>query len=202
MNRERRHVHRVAWSHLTFLQWAILRTNLEQHLPAVHVDRLVLPVVVLKAQRVSGVDVQHLPHIAIGFGPVELVTPRLLDPGHVHLVPTSWRPSSPRDDADEPGPPPRPGCFMEADPPSRPKWSTRTRSISSTVPSVITRAAIRAISPALVSETTRLAISSAPGVMLNSVSPQPISSRSSNGSDAISPQTATGMPCRTAPRRT
>src|SRR5437867_1532346 len=51
-----------------------------QHdLPGQHVDRLVLPVVILQRQDVPGLDVQDLPDIAAGLCPDELVAPGLVD---------------------------------------------------------------------------------------------------------------------------
>src|SRR6266516_6985584 len=43
-----------------------------------HVDRIVLLVVVLQGQDVSGLDVEDLADVAVGSGPDQLVTPRLL----------------------------------------------------------------------------------------------------------------------------
>ena len=43
------------------------------------VDRLVLEVVILQAERVPGVDVQNLADVALGLRPMKLVAPRLLD---------------------------------------------------------------------------------------------------------------------------
>src|SRR6266516_5637534 len=43
-----------------------------------HVDRFVLLVVVLQGQDVSGLDVEDLADVAVGSGPDQLVTPRLL----------------------------------------------------------------------------------------------------------------------------
>src|SRR5919204_5269317 len=63
------------------------------------VDRLVLLIVVLQAQRVSRVDMNQLAYVPIGLGPVELVAPRLLHtsdiahgvlPGRARPDPTVW----------------------------------------------------------------------------------------------------------------
>src|SRR5436305_1986746 len=64
--------------HLALLQPAPL-VDLEQQLPRVQVDRLVLEVVILQAERVAGVHVNQLADVAIGLRPVELVAPRLFD---------------------------------------------------------------------------------------------------------------------------
>ena len=57
--------------------------DLEQQLARVQVDRLVLQVVVLQAQRVAGVDVDQLADVPIGLRPVQLVAPRLLHSRHI-----------------------------------------------------------------------------------------------------------------------
>ena len=48
--------------------------------PDKHVHRLVLAVVILQAQHVAGLDVQDLADVAIGAGPDQLVSPRLVHP--------------------------------------------------------------------------------------------------------------------------
>ena len=53
--------------------------NLEEQLPRPEKDRLVLDVVVLQAERMAGLHVQHLAHIPLGLRPVQLVAPRLFD---------------------------------------------------------------------------------------------------------------------------
>src|SRR5688572_11522418 len=102
-----------------------------------HVDGLVLLVVVLQAQGVPGLDVQNLADVLLGLGPMELVSPRLVHTCH--------------------------GCLGHSvvtvvGIPARPNASSRHCSISSTVPRVRTRAAMRAMSPAWVSCATRRAI--------------------------------------------
>ena len=74
----RRDVDAFAGKHLA-LHKALAFLNLEQQLAGVQVDRFVLHVVVLKAERVAGVHVNQLADIALGLGPVQLVAPGLLD---------------------------------------------------------------------------------------------------------------------------
>src|SRR5438445_511768 len=84
VNRLRRDVDAFAGLHLALLQLAVL-LNLEQQPAGVQVNRLVLHVVVLQAQRVSRVDVNQLAHIPIGLVSLEIVPPRFLntsDLGH------------------------------------------------------------------------------------------------------------------------
>src|SRR5690606_20256870 len=71
-------VHRLARKHLAPHQPAI-DFDLEQQLAGPEIDRLVLLVVVLQAQRVALRDVDHLPHVPIRLGPVQFVTPGLVD---------------------------------------------------------------------------------------------------------------------------
>src|SRR6202040_713154 len=54
-------------------------SGLEAHPAGEDVHRLVLDLVVLQAERVPGLDVQDLPHVAIGPGPDQLMAPGLLD---------------------------------------------------------------------------------------------------------------------------
>src|SRR5436309_8883648 len=77
-----RDVHAFARQHLAFPQRTSL-LDLEHQLARVEVNRLVLVVVVLQAQRVPGVHVNQLADVPIGLRPVKLVTPGLLDACHV-----------------------------------------------------------------------------------------------------------------------
>ncbi len=63
---------------LVFHQLAVL-LDLEQELARQQHDRLVLLVVVLKAERVALVDVDDLADVAVGLRPVQLVAPRFVD---------------------------------------------------------------------------------------------------------------------------
>jgi hypothetical protein len=76
-----RHVDRVARRELPGGE-PPLDLDLVQQASARQVDRLVLHVVVLEAEGVSGVDVQDLPHVPVRLRPVDLVAPRLLDADH------------------------------------------------------------------------------------------------------------------------
>src|SRR5262249_48196449 len=180
MNRLRRDVYALARLHLALLEpFAFALVDLEQHQPRMQVDRLVLQVVILEAERVAGVDVNQLAHVALGLGPVQLVAPGLLYS---------------RDVAGHDVTP-----LMSV---SRPRAASRTRSMSSIVASLSTRRASSRSSSFRSSESTCLATGIAPGVMLNSVRPRPTSSVSSAGSDAISPQSDSGIRCRRAARLT
>src|SRR5262249_17774503 len=176
VDRLRRHVHGLARLHLAPAQLSI-HVRLEENSSRVQEDRLVLLVVVLQAQGVALVHVNELADVPVGLRPVELVAPRLLDARNlpVHDVTPLV---------------------------SLPIAAASSRSISSTVDSRRTRRASARRSSARVSRSTCLATGIAPGVMLNSVSPRPTSSARSAGSDAISPHRDTGMPRRTAARRT
>src|SRR4030095_1078823 len=70
VNRLGRDVYALAGKHFTFRQPAAL-VNLEQQPAGVQVDRLVLDVVVLQAERMAGVDVDQFADVAIGLGPME-----------------------------------------------------------------------------------------------------------------------------------
>src|ERR1043166_7234784 len=78
---------------LAFLQTPLLRlragAELDDRLSAKHVQRFVLHLVILAAQRVPRLDVEDLPHVALGAGPDQLVAPGLLDSvGHLgHIRP-------------------------------------------------------------------------------------------------------------------
>src|SRR6185436_7280747 len=78
MDRMRGNVDALAGQHLA-LDERLAFLNFEQQLPRPEENRFVLHVVVLQAQRMAGLDVQYLPHIACGLRPVQLVTPRLVD---------------------------------------------------------------------------------------------------------------------------
>src|SRR5713101_1612014 len=163
-----RDVDALARLHLTLLQASAL-VDLEEQPARVQVDRLVLHVVILQAQRVARVDVNQLADVPLGLCPMELVAP-----GFFHA----------RDLAHDVTP------LMSV---SRPSAASSTRSMSSTVASFRTRRAIARSSSCRSSPRTCLATGIAPGVMLNSVRPSPTSSVSSAGSDAISPQSETGI---------
>src|SRR5262249_55149539 len=91
-----RDVHALTGLHLAGLELAVL-LNFEEELSRLQVDGLVLHVVVLEAQRVPGVDVDDLPHVAIGLRPMQLVAPRLFHSSYLaahgcapFLVPGAW----------------------------------------------------------------------------------------------------------------
>jgi hypothetical protein len=71
----------VARLHLNLFQLAI-DLDLIQHSARMQVDRFFLKVVILEAQRVTGVDVENLADIACGLGPMKLVTPWFLHTRH------------------------------------------------------------------------------------------------------------------------
>ena len=86
VNGLRRDVHALAGRISRLTSFAAL-LNLEQQLPGVQVDRLVLQVVILEAERVAGVHVNQLAHVPIRLRPVQLVAPRLLDARHISRSP-------------------------------------------------------------------------------------------------------------------
>jgi hypothetical protein len=90
VHRFRRDVHALARAHLAPHQ-RLAFLNLEQQQAGLQVDRLVLQVVVLQAQRMAGVHVNELADVPVGLRPVQLVSPRLLDARHfsAHYV-TPW----------------------------------------------------------------------------------------------------------------
>jgi hypothetical protein len=57
--------------------------DLKEHSAGRQVDRFILLIVVLKAERVAGVDVNHLADVALGLGPMQLITPGLIDFCHL-----------------------------------------------------------------------------------------------------------------------
>src|SRR5581483_74728 len=173
----RRDVHALAGAHLAFDELTVL-LNLEQQLAGVQVDRLVLQVVVLQAERVPFVHVNQLADVALGLRPVELVAPGLLDARYLQahdVTPLFAR---------------------------WPSAAASSRSMSSTVARRSTRRASARSSSTRCSESTCLATPIAPGVMLNSARPRPTSSVSSAGSDAISPHSDSGIRRRRAARAT
>src|SRR5579862_2299074 len=90
-----RDVRGVAWAHLAFCQSAV-DVDLEENPARPDEDRLVLQIVVLQAEGVAFVDVDHLADVAIGFGPMELVSPGLLHFRHTHASISLTMLSAPR----------------------------------------------------------------------------------------------------------
>ena len=78
VDRVRRDVNALARKHLALHQLLAL-LNFEEQLPRPQKNRLVLYVVVLQAERVPGLHVQHFSHIPFGDRPVQLVPPGLVD---------------------------------------------------------------------------------------------------------------------------
>ncbi len=68
---------RIPGFHLALHQ-LVAFLDLEEHAAFPEEDRLVLLVVILQAQRMTGVDVNELADVAVGLRPVQLVAPRLL----------------------------------------------------------------------------------------------------------------------------
>src|SRR5262249_35409964 len=157
--------------HLAARELAVF-LDLEQQLARVQVDRLILQVVVLEAERVPLGDVNQLPDVAIGLRPVQLVAPGLLDARNIHAH--GWDPHS--------------GELA-----GWPIAASSSRSISSMVDRRRMRRASAWRSSLRTSRSTCLATGIAPGVMLKSVRPRPTSSGRSAGSDAISPHSDTGI---------
>src|SRR6266496_1796800 len=172
-----RDVHAFAGPHPAFPQRTSL-LDLEHQLARVEVNRLVLVIVVLQAQRVPGLHVNQFADVPIGLRPVKLVTPGFLDACHVTAH--KW-------------------LLVMSD---LLTTDSSSRSISSMVGSRRMRRASIRRSSLRSSASTSLATGIAPGVMLNSVSPRPTSSVSNAGSDAISPHSETGMRRRRAARLT
>src|SRR6266542_3698854 len=77
MDHLRLDVERLALRHEAFDQRVAL-LDPQHDLARQHVDRLVLPVVVLEGQDVPRLDVEDLPDVAVGLRPNQLMPPRLL----------------------------------------------------------------------------------------------------------------------------
>ena len=69
----------VALGDLDGLELTADLPELEPGATLLHEPRLVLHLVVLKAERVAGADVEELADVRVGLGPDELPAPRLLD---------------------------------------------------------------------------------------------------------------------------
>src|SRR3954453_10612183 len=137
----------------------------------------------------SGVDMNDLADVSLGFRPVQLEAPRLVDPRYLfrhafsllNIAPHYVRgPTFVRDDRNSPS------SFSTS-------VAVRARRV---------RAATRVASAALNPRSACFASGTAVGAMLNSVSPRPTRSVSTIGSAAISPHTDTGIPRRRAARGT